>query len=294
MFENVLVGVDGRPTGRDAIALARRLADPDGVLTLTHDYFDQSPEQATALLERERQATGVDARLTTFCAEHPGHGLHLQAERDKADLLVVGSCMRGAFGRAALGDDTRAALNGAPCSVAVSPKGYALHDRPIRRVGVAYNATPESIDALAAARVLAAANRATVHVLQVVTMPSMAYAGFVAPGLGETVDVMLEDARAGLSELSGVETQAVYGLAGEELAAFGDEVDVLVIGSRGYGPIRRLMVGSTCDYLERHGRCPLLVLPRMRLRRRARRRRAGRRRTRVTPDAFGSPPGCQH
>lgn len=29
MFQNVLVGVDGRPTGRDAIALARRLGDPD-------------------------------------------------------------------------------------------------------------------------------------------------------------------------------------------------------------------------------------------------------------------------
>jgi len=262
MFENVLVGVDGRPTGRDAIALARRLVDPDGVLTLTHGYFAQSPEEAEALLEDERRAAGVDAQLLTFCAETPGRGLHLQAEREQADLLVVGSCSRGAFGRATLGDDTRAALNGGPCAVAVAPRGYALHARPIRRVGVAYNATPESVNALAVARGLAAANRASVSVLQVVTMPSMAYAGFVAPGLGETIDMMLEDARAGLDQLSGVETRAVYGLAGEELAAFGDEVDVLVIGSRGYGPIRRLMVGSTCDYLERRGRCPLLVLPR--------------------------------
>ena len=30
MFKNVLVGVDGRPNGRDAIARASRLADPDG------------------------------------------------------------------------------------------------------------------------------------------------------------------------------------------------------------------------------------------------------------------------
>ena len=28
----------------------------------------------------------------------------------------------------------------------------------------------------------------------------------------------------------------MYGLAGEELAAFGDEVDILVVGSRSYGP----------------------------------------------------------
>ncbi len=28
MFSKVLVGVDGRPNGRDAVALASRLADP--------------------------------------------------------------------------------------------------------------------------------------------------------------------------------------------------------------------------------------------------------------------------
>jgi hypothetical protein len=38
MFRRVLVGVDGRSGGRDAIALARRLAAPDGVITLAHIY----------------------------------------------------------------------------------------------------------------------------------------------------------------------------------------------------------------------------------------------------------------
>ena len=56
--------------------------------------------------------------------------------------------------------------------------------------------------------------------------------------------------------------RAVYGLAGEELAAFGDELDLLVVGSRGYGPVRRIVSGSTSSYLERHARCSLLVLPR--------------------------------
>ena len=54
----------------------------------------------------------------------------------------------------------------------------------------------------------------------------------------------------------------MYGLAGEELAAFGEHVDLLVVGSRGYGPVRRLVLGSTSEYLERHARCSLLVLPR--------------------------------
>jgi hypothetical protein len=30
MFENVIVGVDGRPTGRDASELARHLVSPGG------------------------------------------------------------------------------------------------------------------------------------------------------------------------------------------------------------------------------------------------------------------------
>jgi hypothetical protein len=55
----------------------------------------------------------------------------------------------------------------------------------------------------------------------------------------------------------------VYGLTGEELAAFGDELDVLVVGSRGYGPVKRLMLGSTSEYLERHARCSLVVIPRV-------------------------------
>ena len=65
-----------------------------------------------------------------------------------------------------------------------------------------------------------------------------------------------------MKDLAGVDGRAVYGIAGEELAAFGDELDLLVVGSRGYGPLRRLVSGSTSNYLERHARCSLLVLPR--------------------------------
>jgi len=36
VFSNVLVGVDGRQGGRDAIALAKQLAAPDGQIALAH------------------------------------------------------------------------------------------------------------------------------------------------------------------------------------------------------------------------------------------------------------------
>ena len=90
-------------------------------------------------------------------------GLHRQAEEQHADLLVVGSCSRGAFGRAMIGDDTRAALNGAPCAVAIASRGYAARaGNPIARIGVAYNGSPESKAALAMARELAAPTSASI------------------------------------------------------------------------------------------------------------------------------------
>jgi nucleotide-binding universal stress UspA family protein len=161
-----------------------------------------------------------------------------------------------------LGDDTRAALNGAPCAVAVAPLGYADGRAPITKVGVAYNSSPESKAALAMARTLAAPTRAEVHALDVVSIPTVVYTGIIPPAIGESVDLMLQEATSRMSKLPDVEGRAVYGLAGEELAAFGDRVDILVVGSRSYGPVKRLVLGSTSDYLERHARCSLLVLPR--------------------------------
>jgi nucleotide-binding universal stress UspA family protein len=73
---------------------------------------------------------------------------------------------------------------------------------------------------------------------------------------------MLEQATERMKELPDVDGQAVYGLTGEELAAFSEKLDILIVGSRSYGPIRRLVLGSTSDYLQRHARGSLLVLPR--------------------------------
>lgn len=276
MFNNVLVGVDGRPNGRDAIALASRLKDPDGKLTLAHVHSGglrpshaispglvrEEREAITKLLEDERSVAGLSAELVGIEALSAGAGLHVRAEEENADLLVVGSSSRGTLGRAMLSDHTRAALNGAPCAVAIASLGYAERSAAIEKVGVAYNGSPESRTALAVARELTARTGASLHAMEVVSIPTYAYSGLVAPAIPGGIDELLEEANARLSELSDLEGRAVYGLTGEELAAFGDELDILVVGSRSYGPIRRLVLGSTSDYLERHARCSLLVLPR--------------------------------
>jgi len=276
MFENVLVGVDGSSNGRDAIKLASRLIAPGGKLSvanvragdldpvhaITPGLLAEEERASLRLLERDRADSGVQAEIESVVAASAGAGLHRQAEAQGADLLVVGSCHRGSFGRVMLGDDTRAALNGAPCAVAIAPRGYSGQADPIAKLGVAYNRSPESERALAVARELAAASGASIAALEVVSIPSYAFSGLMAPAIGDSIDQMITDANARMSQLSDVAGHAVYGLAGEELAAFGNDVDLLIVGSRSYGPVRRLVLGSTSDYLERNARCSLLVLPR--------------------------------
>jgi nucleotide-binding universal stress UspA family protein len=276
MFKNVLVGIDGRANGRDAVALASRLADPAGKLTLAHVHpgelhplhaitpglLAEERIASEKLLESERDAAEIKAELVSIVAASPGGGLHRQADEQGADLIIVGSCGRGVFGRAMIGDDTRAALNGAPCAVAIAARGYAEQPMPIAKVGVGYNDSPESKNALHAARSVAEPTQASLHVLEVVSIPTYAYTGMIPPALGEGIESMIHEANERLRQLPDVEGRAVYGLTGEELAAFSDQVDVLVVGSRSYGPLRRLVLGSTSDYLERHARCSLLVLPR--------------------------------
>jgi nucleotide-binding universal stress UspA family protein len=277
MFEKVIVGVDGRPNGRDAIALATRLVGDGGKMVLanvrggelrpvhavTPALATEEREASRGLLAREREATEVEAELVSYVAPSPGRGLHDLAEERGADLLVVGSCSRGTLGRAMLGDDTRAALNGAPCAVAIAARGYAENPLPPARVGVGYDGSEESEAALAAARLVAERHRAKLIAVAIVSVPTYSFTGLTPPALGETIDLLIEEAKERLGALGDdVEGHAVYGLPGEELARFGDDVDLLVVGSRNYGPLRRLVLGSTSDYLERHARCSLLVLPR--------------------------------
>jgi len=47
-----------------------------------------------------------------------------------------------------------------------------------------------------------------------------------------------------------------------ELADAAHDLDLLVTGSRGYGPVRRLMLGSTSTKLVHEAPCPVLVLTR--------------------------------
>jgi nucleotide-binding universal stress UspA family protein len=275
MFKNVLVGVDGRLGGRDAIALAGRLAEQGATVTLAHVYTgtftfmaavdpgvaEEDRREALQMLEGERERAGIEASLAAVQALTPGQGLHELAEEREADLLVLGTSHRGVFGRTVLGNDTRAAINGAPCAIAVAPAGYAEQGGPFATIGVGYDGSTESVAALEAARALAAPTGAKIRALEIVSYPTYIFTGIVPP-VGEGIEELVEHADKSMKALPGVEGHAEYGLSGQDLAEFSKEVDLLIVGSRNYGPARRLIVGSTAGFLQSHARSPLLVLPR--------------------------------
>jgi nucleotide-binding universal stress UspA family protein len=277
VFHNVIVGVDGRPGGHDAIALAQRLAAPDATVTLVNVYMGQiatvpsvlaweevAIADATALLHRERARAGTAAHTACIAGRSPAEGLHRCADRMGADLLVVGSSHRGPTGRAFIGDDARASLNGAPCAIATAPQGYATADAPYHRIGVGYDSSDESRLALTAAKALAARDDAQVEVLHAVHVPMVLPP---TPGIWMNIQPeLMEHAQAELATLEDVSTTAVVGPPGPELSELSRRVDLLVVGSRSYGPLRRMLIGSTAGYLQRHAACPLLVVPRSALR----------------------------
>jgi len=275
MFNNVLVGVDGHTGGRDAIVLARQLTAADAELALAHVYPSRSDlrrrsygdheaaeaARARELLTAARDEAGVRAELRWSASTSPGRGLHELAERRGSDLLVVGSSRRGLFGRVTLGDDTRAALDGAPCAVAIAPTAYAERPETIRRIGVGFDGSPESKRALALARSLAGELGASLAALEVVSIPAYLLPG---PGAGDnaSIDELISDARDRVASIGDVEPHGAYGDAAEELARWASTVDLLVVGSRGYGPVGRLVHGSTSRALATGTHCPLLALTR--------------------------------
>jgi nucleotide-binding universal stress UspA family protein len=273
MFSNVVVGVDEHQGGSDAIALAKNLAARYADVRLVHIYAVAPAGRSSALSDRDahergrellaaaREKAGIEARLTCVPGPSVGRGLHQVAELKRADLLVVGSSRRGLLGRVLLRDDTRAALNGAPCAVAIAPTGYSQQPAAMREIGVGYNGSAESEHALDLARKLAGEHGARLSAFEAVSLPAYLFTGGPAP-VEETIEDAVKDARQRVAALEGVEPHAAYGHPSEELALYSASLDLLVIGSRDYGPLGRLVHGSTSQELARSARCALLVLTR--------------------------------
>lgn len=269
MFDNVLIGVDGHQGGRDAITLAKQLAAPGADLALAHvsewPVWRNSSlassidfDQALKVLTSERRSCEIEAALVPASCSPPARGLHELAVQRAVDLLVVGASRHALMGDDAKGD----ALNGAPCAIAIAPRGYTHVRRDLRAIGVGYDSSPESEQALAAARELAGRQGASVKALWVVSLQGIRDERPIPADGPETAESMVSRWLSEIQRLEGIDGDAVYGGPREELAELSRSVDLLIVGSRGDGPMFRMFHGSVSAYLLRHAACPLLVLPR--------------------------------
>lgn len=283
----ILVGVDGSAGTQGALAFATRLAGATGAgLRLASAYsHEDRPSRASspayavllehdtrAMLGRMAAALDVDGVPTDAIADpSPARALQSLAEQTGAALIVVGSTHRGPVGRVLPGSTAERLLHGSPCPVAIVPLGYETQaDAPVTVVGVGYDGSEESDATLAAACAAARRFSASLRVVgvfdatQVGTPALMAGAAHVS--LHKELEAMqreqLERVVAGLPD--DVRTAAVFltGSPGREIAAQSESVDLMILGSRGYGPTRTVLLGGVTHAVVREAACPVIVLPR--------------------------------
>jgi nucleotide-binding universal stress UspA family protein len=266
----VLAALLARATSAPVIAVAaygdetaRTLADADHVHALRG-------EAVARLSAVEGAFHGLVVETHAVAGPSAARVLHDCAEARGAGLLVVGSTHRGKVGRIALGSTADRLLHGATCPVAVAPRGFAERMRGIDRVGVAFVDTEEGREALRAAATLAAACGAELHAATAVEPLPWSTTRLAAPiDVGAHLEHQREQAeitvRSALDRIRPAVRTHIDVLIDPPVVAlerFSTDVDLLVCGSRGYGPLGSVLLGGVSRRLVHRAACPVVVVPR--------------------------------
>jgi nucleotide-binding universal stress UspA family protein len=231
-------------------------------------------KQAEALLHKTRDSFSSKARITVETDWSIPRALERVVRREHRDLLVVGSSRHAAEGQVLIGKRTRQLLCHSQCALAVAPRGLSKNPAPrLARIGVGYDGGGESRAALSLAGGLGLAAGAKLLVRGVVDdrMPPVGWVGMGGAFMIEDWDATIEEEVGFLRENAQSATRAtgadaaveiVLGRPADALLELAGDVDLLVIGSRRWGAIARLMLGSTGETLMHGADCPVLVVPR--------------------------------
>jgi nucleotide-binding universal stress UspA family protein len=76
----------------------------------------------------------------------------------------------------------------------------------------------------------------------------------------EETDDILEKLDAG-SRPPSVSVRAVMGLPADEILTAAQDADMIVVGSRGAGGFKKLLLGSVSSQVTHHAHCPVVVIP---------------------------------
>jgi nucleotide-binding universal stress UspA family protein len=280
----VVVGIDGSPQSEEAAAFAVHLARAlDGRVTRAHAVargphrpgpHRRSPRcgRAEAVLAAvaDRHRGQVELDTVVLPAASPVLALHDLLRREAATLLVVGASHIGAAGRM-LGAGTAERLaRHAPCPVVVVPPGWSrTFELSPRTIGAGVDGTRQSHAALEQAVAVALAWPARLRVISVWNADEYPVGMPFAPTVGVVGETLEREARAALDDVVGalpddVRAQGIMPAGGavRELVAHSTGLALLVVGSRGYGPLRSVVLGGVSGALIRRAACPVMVVPR--------------------------------
>jgi nucleotide-binding universal stress UspA family protein len=283
------LGADLARLSKANLLLVAVHADPLVVLPKGMDWRSLQ-QHAKATLEQARASLAPGARLDVETDFSVPRALRRVVRREHRDLLVLGSSRLGPPDRVRIGKRTRQLLCGFECSLAVAPRGFHRREDPrLRRIGVGHDGGPEAGAALALAAALALRCGAELHVLGVVDdriralgWSRIGTAPAIIPGLGweaigsagstpgwdDAVRTSEQSLRASLESATRATGAAVgsleviRGRPANALLALGRSSDLLVIGSRRWGLVARLVLGSTGEAVLHDAECPVLIVPR--------------------------------
>jgi nucleotide-binding universal stress UspA family protein len=245
---------------------------PIGTQRVGAEWVAYGRDHARQVLEGARKLSGEEAEYRAEGSSSPAHGLHDVADAEGASLIVVGSTRHGARRRILPGSTGERLLHGAAHPVAVAPRAARESPgTPVQTVGCAFIDTQDGREALNWAARLAARVGGRLNVISVAGRHAEGFAPVVRREAEETYIAEAkqryqEALDAALAQLpSGLDAtgEVLSGEVVDCLASLDDrDLDVLVCGSRGYGPVRRVLLGGVAARLVRRAAAPVVVVPR--------------------------------
>ena len=279
----IVVGVEDSFRAEDAVALAGDLARASDaeVLAVSVYRFDDRPsehynlavrpslERATErMLERVSEPLNQGSvRRLVVADPSPARALMRVAAAAKTELVVIGSSHGEFTGRLRPGSTAWRLLQGAPCAVVLAPQGHRLRPHSTcNRVTAAFDGSPGGYAALSTAARIANAMEQRLRVVRVFEADAAAPPWLPdSPGYLRLASDAERAARSALERaVSGHPGAEVAFLAGDparELVRETEISDLLVIGSRSYGPDGVVVLGGVNDEVLRTASCPVLIVP---------------------------------
>jgi nucleotide-binding universal stress UspA family protein len=283
----IVVGYDGSPASEAAVRWAAAEADRRRAkLRLTHVLalpVMSSPMGVAVTLPTEPLQQAAERLLNETCrrirADHPDLTIDvvvtfgsaapsLLQEATDAALVVLGSRGLGEFRDLAAGSVSAHVATHAPCPVVVIPARWES-EQSTARIVVGVDGSEVSMSAVEFAFEQAQARHATLVAVMAWNDPVRTGPGDLLPlvydldALEQENAALLAESVAGHAEKYPdvqVQQKLVRGHAADVLIDAGRSAELLVVGSRGRGAFRGLLLGSVSRSLVHHAPCPVAVV----------------------------------